>query len=104
MFRLRVLGAAGITLRICEKSESRSVPVKGGNPVSISCNTAPSEKMSARPSAGSPRRRSGEMYQGEPNTVPAIVRVPLGSDAMPKSVIFTTPLSSTMMLAGLMSR
>jgi len=45
------------------------------------------------------------VYDGrDPAMLPVKVRDPVGSIAMPKSVIFTRPLASTMTLAGLMSQ
>ena len=49
---------------------------------------------------------SGDMYLGEPSIMPVWVSScdEARMRAMPKSVIFTGPLASTMMLAGLISR
>src|SRR4029077_3380539 len=65
----------------------------------------PREKMSERGSARLPITCSGDMYFGEPSSIPVWVRSPVPRmRAMPKSVIFTGPFATTMMLAGLMSR
>ena len=62
--------------------------------------------MSERWSARLPITCSGDMYFGEPSIMPLWVSSSLLARmrAMPKSVIFTGPSASTMMLAGLMSR
>ena len=63
-------------------------------PVSSSCNTMPTAKTSERPSMGSIRICSGDMYETFPFMVPACVRVsrsPSATRAMPKSRIFTPP-------------
>ena len=80
-------------------------PLNGAAPHSISYRMTPSEKMSERWSARLPITCSGDMYFGEPSSIPVCVRSrEPRMRAMPKSVIFTGPLASTMMLAGLTSR
>ncbi|WBV44964.1 hypothetical protein PFY06_17815 (plasmid) [Pseudoroseomonas cervicalis] len=84
-------------------------PENAFSPVSSWYSTVPAAQMSARWSAGSPRSCSGAMELGVPSTVPSRVIAESSSREMPKSVILTrgdaaSSASSSMMLAGLMSR
>ena len=62
--------------------------------------------MSERPSLGSPCACSGDRYAAVPMiaAVCATVSAVVVTRAMPKSVTFTSPRGSSMMLPGLMSR
>lgn len=78
--RLARSGVGSFTMR-CKSakmvvSPSRS---KGVLRVSISNSTTPREKMSERPSSGCPSTCSGDMYLGEPSTMPVWV---MEDDAM----------------------
>ncbi len=65
---------------------------KRRSPVSISWSITPTEKRSLRPSSGSPRTCSGDMYPVVPFTTPTCVCPrPSRALAMPKSSSFTTP-------------
>ena len=102
---LMALGAGGTKLTIWYITALTLSPVNGAAPVSISYRITPSEKMSERWSARLPITCSGDMYFGEPIIMPVCVcTLDERMRAMPKSVIFTGPLSGTMMFAGLMSR
>jgi hypothetical protein len=80
-------------------------PGKARCPLSSSWRMAPAAKRSLRPSTGSPRTCSGDMYPGVPSTAPVCVSYPCGLSvgssnprgsvtagaalAIPKSRIFT---------------
>ena len=79
-------------------------PSKATRPVSMKYSTAPSENRSLRPSSGWVAKLLGETYDGVPMNWPVDVSSSDGSLAIPKSMIFGCPSSSTMMFEGLMSR
>ncbi len=67
-------------------------PSKSGAPVSISCRTAPSEKMSLRRSTRLPHACSGDMYWSLPLSAPEIVvETLLAAFAIPKSQSLMSP-------------
>ena len=61
-----------MSLRIARRMADAVSPLNAGRPVTISYNTAPSENRSERPSTGSPRACSGDMYAAVPMTAPGL--------------------------------
>ena len=104
--------------RIAEATLSWLFPSKARLPVRVSYSTAPSEKMSLRPSSSLPSTCSGDMYWNVPTIVPCsvtgescvtaavsvavLVRGAAGL-ARPKSSSFA-PVGVSMMLPGFKSR
>ena len=97
-------GCGTVTMRCISENTVMSRVSNGVAEASISYNTTPSEKISARPSACWPSTCSGDMYFGEPSIAPVWVIDDDCTRAMPKSVSLAAPCGAIMMLAGLMSR
>ena len=106
-------GTAGLTSRGARILPSRTAssteislsPEKRRSPVSSSKSTAPSEKMSERPSTGSPQACSGDMYWSFPLSAPICVWLAFDTAlAMPKSTSLMSPSEVSRMFCGETSR